>query len=62
MQTRISTEGQIVLPVPLRRRLGLRAGDPLDASIEQGQIVLAPRRKPALRPRIIEDPLPCTRY
>jgi AbrB family looped-hinge helix DNA binding protein len=57
MQTRISTKGQVVLPVPLRRRLGLRAGDPLDVSVEDGRIVLAPRRKAASRPRIIADPL-----
>jgi AbrB family looped-hinge helix DNA binding protein len=57
MQTRVSTKGQVVLPVPLRRRLGLRAGDPLDASVEDGRIVLTPRRRAALRPSIIEDPL-----
>ena len=57
MQTRVSTKGQVVLPGPLRRRLGLQAGDPLDASIEGGRIVLAPRRKAALRARIIQDPL-----
>jgi AbrB family looped-hinge helix DNA binding protein len=57
METRVSTKGQVVLPVPLRRRLGLRAGDPLDASVEEGRIVLTPRRKPALRPSIIQDPV-----
>ena len=35
MQTKVSTKGQIVLPGPLRRRLGIRAGDALDANIEQ---------------------------
>ncbi|MGH9433185.1 MAG: AbrB/MazE/SpoVT family DNA-binding domain-containing protein, partial [Terriglobia bacterium] len=39
MQTKVSTKGQVVLPGPLRRRLGLRAGDPLDANIEAGRIV-----------------------
>jgi AbrB family looped-hinge helix DNA binding protein len=57
MQTRLSTKGQVVLPAPLRRRLGLREGDPLDASVESGRIVLTPRRIVALRPRIIEDPI-----
>ena len=57
MQTRVSTKGQVVLPGPLRRRLGIRAGDPLDASIKAGRIVPAPRAKPRLKPRIVEDPI-----
>ena len=43
MQTRISSKGQVVLPSAIRRKLGLRAGDPLDASVKSGQIVLTPR-------------------
>jgi AbrB family looped-hinge helix DNA binding protein len=45
MQTRVSTEGQIVLPGPLRRKLDIRAGDALDANIEAGRIVLTPQQK-----------------
>jgi AbrB family looped-hinge helix DNA binding protein len=57
MQTRVSTKGQIVLPQPVRRRLGIRAGDPLDVSIEEDRIVLtAPKRK-HFTARIIEDPI-----
>ena len=62
MQTRVSTKGQIVLPGQLRRRLGIRAGDPLDVSVEdegvEGErIVLTMRstRRPAAR--IVADPL-----
>jgi AbrB family looped-hinge helix DNA binding protein len=47
MQTKVSTKGQVVLPGPLRRRLDIRAGDPLDANIEDGNIVLTPRKKRA---------------
>jgi AbrB family looped-hinge helix DNA binding protein len=57
MQTRVSTKGQVVLPGPLRRRLGIRTGDPLEASIENGRIVLAPQKKRARRARITKDPL-----
>jgi len=57
MQTRVSTKGQVVLPGPLRRRLGIRTGDSLDASIENGRIVLAPQTKRARRARITKDPL-----
>ena len=57
MQTRVSTKGQIVLPGPLRRRLGIRAGDSLDIAIEKNRIVLtAPERK-HFTARIIEDPI-----
>ena len=34
MQTKVSTKGQVVLPGPLRRRLDIRASDPLDANIK----------------------------
>ena len=57
MQTRVSTKGQIVIPQPVRRRLGIRAGDPLDISIEKDRIVLtAPKRK-HFTAQIIEDPI-----
>jgi AbrB family looped-hinge helix DNA binding protein len=62
MQTRVSTKGQIVLPQPIRRKLGIRAGDSLDIAVESDSIVLkAPKRK-HFTPRIIKDPItgfPC---
>jgi AbrB family looped-hinge helix DNA binding protein len=57
MQTTVSTKGQVVLPGPLRRRLDIRAGDPLDANIEDGRIVLTPRRKRACRAKLVRDPI-----
>jgi AbrB family looped-hinge helix DNA binding protein len=57
MQTRVSTKGQVVLPGPVRRRLGIQPGDPLDVRIENDLIVLAPRRKHALTPKIVDDPI-----
>jgi AbrB family looped-hinge helix DNA binding protein len=57
MQTKVSTKGQIVLPQPIRRRLGIRAGDTLDIALEKERIVLtAPKRK-HFTARIIEDPI-----
>ena len=41
-ETKISTKGQVVLPSPIRRKLGLRAGDSLDAKVEGDRIVLTP--------------------
>jgi len=34
METKVSSKGQVVLPSPLRQRLGLRPGDALDVSLE----------------------------
>lgn len=57
MQTKVSTKGQVVLPGALRRRLDIRAGDPLDADIENGKIVLTPRQKRTHRLKIVTDPI-----
>jgi len=57
MKTTVSTKGQVVLPGPLRRRLDIRAGDPLEADIEDGRIVLTPRKKRGRRVKIVKDPI-----
>jgi AbrB family looped-hinge helix DNA binding protein len=57
MQTKVSTKGQIVLPAPVRRRLGIRAGDPLDISVDEDRIVLTQASKPKFEPRIVKDPV-----
>ena len=46
-----------MLPGPIRRRLGIRAGDPLDANIEAGSIVLTPLKRRPHKVRIIADPV-----
>jgi AbrB family looped-hinge helix DNA binding protein len=53
----VSTKGQVVLPGPLRRRLDIRAGDPLDANIEDGKIVLTPRRRRPHAVKLATDPV-----
>jgi AbrB family looped-hinge helix DNA binding protein len=55
MRTRISSKGQVVLPQPIRRRLGLHAGDELEAEVREQAIVLTPRRKRQPKARIIRD-------
>jgi AbrB family looped-hinge helix DNA binding protein len=57
MQTRVSTKGQIVLPAPLRRRLGIRAGDSLNISVEKDRIVLRIPERKHFTARITEDPI-----
>jgi antitoxin PrlF len=41
MKTVVSERGQIVIPKPLRERLGLRAGQVLECSEERGRFVAA---------------------
>lgn len=58
MKTKVSTKGQVVLPGPLRRRLGIRAGDSLDVAVEKDRIVLTPPpKKTRSKARIIKDPI-----
>ena len=57
MQTRVSTKGQIVLPAPVRRRLGIQAGDPLDITVESDRIVLSAPKRKHFKARIIKDPI-----
>jgi len=57
MKTTVSTKGQVVLPRPIRTRLGLRPGDELEAKVEDGKIVLAPRRKRSRKAHILTDPV-----
>ncbi len=57
MTTKVSTKGQVVLPGPLRRKLGICVGDALTAEIEGGRIVLTPQKKKVSKARIITDPL-----
>ena len=55
MQTKVSTKGQVVPRGPPRRRLGIRAGDALEANIESGRIVLTPVNKRRHRVKIVTD-------
>jgi len=57
VQAEASTKGQVVLSGPLRRRLGIRAGDPLEANIEGGRIVLTPPKKRPRQVKIVTDPI-----
>lgn len=57
MQTKISSKGQVVLPVPIRRKLGLHAGDSLKAAIEGGRIILSRIAPRAHETRIGRDAL-----
>jgi AbrB family looped-hinge helix DNA binding protein len=57
MLTTVSTKGQVVVPGPIRRKLGLQPGDSLEATVEGQHIVLTPRKPRSRQARIIRDPV-----
>jgi len=57
MQTRVSNEGQVELPGSIRRKLGIKAGDSLEANIKNGNIVLTPSKRKKYKTWITTDPV-----
>jgi bifunctional DNA-binding transcriptional regulator/antitoxin component of YhaV-PrlF toxin-antitoxin module len=57
MQTRVFAKGKVALPGPLLRQLDIRAGDRLDAKVENGRIVLTPRNNRPHRAKFVTDPV-----
>jgi AbrB family looped-hinge helix DNA binding protein len=57
MKTRLSAKGLVVLPGPIRRKLCLQPGDPLDVKAEGGRIVLTPRGTRSQKVSIVLDPI-----
>ena len=57
MRTTVSTKGQVVVPSRIRRKLGLRPGDSLEATVEGQRIVLTPRKIRPQNARIVRDPV-----
>jgi AbrB family looped-hinge helix DNA binding protein len=50
-------KGQVVLPSGIRKQNGLRPGDPLDAGVQGGRMVLRPRKNRSKKASIIRDPV-----
>lgn len=42
--SRISSKGQVTVPIAVRKRLGLRAGDRVEFAQQNGNVVLRPAR------------------
>ncbi len=49
MQVKATTKGQIVIPAPLRRKLGIRKGTRIEVAEDSGRIVLRPITAQALK-------------
>jgi AbrB family looped-hinge helix DNA binding protein len=59
MQTKVSNNGEVILPGSIRRKLGIKAGDSLEADVKNGNIVLTPRpkQKKPRKARIVTSPV-----
>ncbi len=56
MTTKLSSKGQVVLPGPIRRRLGLEAGAVLEVRLDGDRVILTRDRPRPARARIKTDP------
>jgi AbrB family looped-hinge helix DNA binding protein len=57
MTTKLSSNGQVVLPLSARRKLGLAVGASLEVKVEDGRILLVPERARPRKARIVSDPV-----
>jgi AbrB family looped-hinge helix DNA binding protein len=60
MAAKISNKGSVELPAAMRRKVGLRPGDPVEFKLNSEGIVVAPRKKhkaPKSKAKIIKDPV-----
>ena len=57
VETKVESNGEIVIPGELTRKLGFQPGDPLRATIEAGKIVLFLEPKRQHVGKIIDDPI-----
>lgn len=45
MQTKVSSKGQVVLPIAIRNQLHIKEGDPLEILVEEERVVLVPKKR-----------------
>lgn len=57
-RTTLSSKGQLVVPLELRRRLGLAPGDQLLCEIEGDRLILMPEGRQTASARLGDDGLP----
>lgn len=46
-----------MIPISLRKKLGIKSGDRLTADVKNGNIVLSPQRRSKFKTRIITSPI-----
>ncbi|MCE2557937.1 MAG: AbrB/MazE/SpoVT family DNA-binding domain-containing protein [Acidobacteria bacterium] len=49
VSVRFGSQGRLVVPLPMRKALGFKAGDPLVARVQDGRLVVESRESVLLR-------------
>jgi len=57
VQTKLSSKGQVVLPVAVRDKLRIQAGDTLDIRADDDCVVLIPKRRRKFKTWIEKSPI-----
>ena len=52
MTTTLSSKGQVVIPLEIRKRLGLSAGAVISCDLQDGRIILDPVKTPTSAQRV----------
>lgn len=65
IKLKLSTKGQVVLPVAVRSKYQLKAGDSLDLVLKETEFTVVPAKPKKRKGRIVTDPitgLPCLTF
>ncbi len=57
MQTKVSSKGQVVLPISIRNKLHIREGDPLEILVENERVVLVPKKRRKFKTWVETSPM-----
>jgi hypothetical protein len=57
MKIPVSDTGEIVLLASFSEKLGIRPGEPVDATLEPGRVIIKQPERKSFAGKIIEDPI-----
>jgi len=57
VQIKVSSKGQVVLPVAVRNKLRIKEGDTMEAKVDNGNVVLIPKQRRKFRTWIGKSPI-----
>ncbi len=57
MQIKLSSKGQVVLPLAARNKYHLKPGDTLQLVLKENQMTLVPKKPKKRKGKIIKDPI-----
>jgi AbrB family looped-hinge helix DNA binding protein len=57
MQLKVSSKGQVVLPIGFRNKFGIKEGDKLEAKANGSGLLLVPQKRKKRKGKIVKDPI-----